>query len=331
MSLQPAVSVITPVYNGADYLAECIESVLAQTYREYEYVIVNNGSTDESLSIARDYARKDARIRVCDNPQASSQVPNLNYAMLQMAPTSTFCKVVHADDWLFPECLQHMVALAEKHPTVGIVGSYRLDDKRVNLDGLPYPSPVVPGHQLRRAYLLETLPNVFGSPTSLLLRSSLVRQRQPFYHADAIQCDTDACMALLQHSDFGFVHQVLTFTRRHNASVSSTQHTSFKTKRLARLQMLHRYGPKVLTQEEYRQTLQVLIRNYHKFLAHEALQGRGKDFWRYHVEGLRHAGHPISMVTLARYFLFQLMDMHEFFSIRAAACRQRLASNSDLS
>ena len=48
----PLVSVLTPVYNGEDYLAECIESILAQTYRNFEYTIVNNCSKDRSLEIA---------------------------------------------------------------------------------------------------------------------------------------------------------------------------------------------------------------------------------------------------------------------------------------
>ena len=64
---QPLVSILTPVYNGADYLAECIESVLQQTYQNYEYIIVNNCSTDGTLQIALDYALKDKRIRVLNN------------------------------------------------------------------------------------------------------------------------------------------------------------------------------------------------------------------------------------------------------------------------
>ena len=61
---QPLVSVVTPVYNEEKNLAECIESVLAQTYPNWEYVIVNNCSTDRSLQIAESYAAQDKRIRV---------------------------------------------------------------------------------------------------------------------------------------------------------------------------------------------------------------------------------------------------------------------------
>ena len=57
---QPLVSVITPVYNGEEYLADCVESVLAQSYEKWEYVIVNNCSTDRTLEIAQEYEKKDS-------------------------------------------------------------------------------------------------------------------------------------------------------------------------------------------------------------------------------------------------------------------------------
>ena len=63
----PLVSVVTPVYNGAAHLAECIESVQRQTYQNWDYTIVDNCSTDESAIIARRYAAKDQRIRIVEN------------------------------------------------------------------------------------------------------------------------------------------------------------------------------------------------------------------------------------------------------------------------
>src|SRR5437868_10080618 len=122
---EPLVSVITPVYNGEKYLAVCIESVLAQTYQNWEYVIVNNCSTDRSLEIAQAYAQQDARIRVHNNREFLKAMPNWNHALRQMATESAYCKIVHADDWLFPECLARMVEVAAAHPTVGIVSAYR--------------------------------------------------------------------------------------------------------------------------------------------------------------------------------------------------------------
>ena len=64
---EPLVSVVTPVYNGEHCLRACIESVLAQTYSNWDYTIVNNCSADRTLDIAHEYAARDSRIRVCTN------------------------------------------------------------------------------------------------------------------------------------------------------------------------------------------------------------------------------------------------------------------------
>ena len=125
---------------------------MAQTYQHWEYVIVNNCSTDRSLEIAQEYAAQDERIRIVDNDQFLAQMPNWNHAMRQISAQSKYCKVVHADDWLFPECVAQMVALAEAYPSVGLVGAYRLDEDVVNLDGLPYPSTVVSGRKISQGY-----------------------------------------------------------------------------------------------------------------------------------------------------------------------------------
>ena len=66
-SKSPLVSVVTPMYNTIDYIEECIESVRRQTYEHWDYVIVNNCSSDGSAEIARRYAELDPRIWVIDN------------------------------------------------------------------------------------------------------------------------------------------------------------------------------------------------------------------------------------------------------------------------
>src|SRR5690242_5494744 len=116
MITEPLVSVLTPVFNGEPYLAECIESVLSQTYRNWIYAIVNNHSTDATLEIAERYARSDERVHVYSNDALLDIIANHNRAFHLMPATAKYCKVVSADDWLFPECLEKMVSLAETHP-----------------------------------------------------------------------------------------------------------------------------------------------------------------------------------------------------------------------
>src|SRR5207248_10077737 len=117
-----------------------------------------------------------------------------------------YCKVVHADDWLFSDCLRQMVDLAEANPSVGLVSAYRLDEDRVGLDGLAPTQNVVTGQEICRRSLLGD-DDFFGSPSSVLLCSEIVRARDPFYAAATPDTDTAACFEILRDWDFGFVHQ----------------------------------------------------------------------------------------------------------------------------
>ncbi len=303
----PLVSVATPVYNCEKYLAECIESVLAQTYQNWEYVVVNNCSTDRTMEIAQVYARKDTRIRIHNNQEFVSALQNHNTAFRQISPASKYCKVVHADDWLFPDCISQMVKVAETHPSVGIVGAYRLDGVRVNLAGLPYPSTVVPGREICRSTLLRRQ-YVFGSPTSVLFRSDLIRDRKTFYNESHVHADKEACFDVLQNSDFGFVHQVLTFTRRHKEAATSFSNR-FNTYLLGNLIILIKYGPVYLDREEYERCLKRHMKQYYAFLGRSAWHLREAEFWDYHKKGLRDIGFPLSLPKLISASLFEVMDL----------------------
>lgn len=289
LAAEPLVSIVTPVFNGADYLGECIDSVLAQTYRNWEYILVDNCSTDETLALARQYAAKDPRIKIHANSRFLPQIANWNHALRRISPASKYCKVLHADDWLFPECLQKMVAVAERHPSVGIVGAYRLQENRVDLDGLQYPSTFVPGREIARRHLLR-LSSHFGSPTSLLLRADLVRARRDFYNEANPHADTEICVDLMRQCDFGFVHQVLTFTRRHNEA-ETTRARHFNTFLPSGLYTLMRYGQDFLTPAELQEAVNSRQRAYYWFLARRMAaaiagrsRGRGLAFWMYHVK-----------------------------------------------
>lgn len=294
----PLVGVFTPVYNGEKFLRACVESVLNQTYGRWEYVIVNNASIDGTRGIAEEYAARDPRIRVVSNPELVSSMRNHEIGFRSLAPESRYCKVVHADDWLFPECLERMVALAEAHPTVGVVGAYGLEMDRVVWDGLPYPSTVVPGREICRLYLMGG-PFVFGSPTSVLFRADLVRGRRPFYRERyPLWADLDACLDVLRDSDFGFIHQVLTFTRTHQEAVSSVAHR-LNTYVFGKLELLTRYGPVYLKPEEYQSELTSHMRGYRRFLGQSVFKRpRDREFWAYHLGGLREVGQPIGRLAL---------------------------------
>src|SRR5579864_6366283 len=141
----PLVSIVMPAYNGEEFLAEAIESVLAQTYTHWDFTIVNNCSTDRTLEIASSYAQRDPRIRVFTNEKFIDAIPNHNNAFRQTSTDSKYCKMLLADDMLFPECLARMVHVAETNPSVGIVGAYGQGGNEVLWDGLPFSTTFLPG------------------------------------------------------------------------------------------------------------------------------------------------------------------------------------------
>jgi glycosyltransferase involved in cell wall biosynthesis len=304
---EPFVSIVTPVYNTDKYLAECMESVLAQTYRNWEYLIVNNRSTDASLEIAEFYARKEPRIKIQTNDEFLSMMKNLNHSMRLISPESKYCKVVHADDWLFPECVARMVEVAEAHPSVAIVGAYRLEEDRVTLDGLPAKANSFDGREICRGQLMGH-PYLFGSPTSLLLRSDVIRNRDPFYDETSLQSDKGACYEILKEHDFGFVHQVLTFTRRHNESMTAAAQ---RINAQRKIPSLKKYGPFFLTASEFQQAKKRAIDGYHAHLVRGFFELKGRDFFRHHKEAFSQLGETISWVKLGKAAISQLLNMKD--------------------
>jgi glycosyltransferase involved in cell wall biosynthesis len=317
VSGDPLVSVLVPVYNGERHLAEALDSVLAQTYERWECTVVDNCSTDATAEIAARYAARDGRIRVHTNARFVGVIENHNIAFGLVPPESAYVKVLHADDWLFPRCLAEMVALAEAHPTVGLVGAYALRGAWVDLDGLPFPSTVVPGRALGRLRLLGG-PYVFGSPTSVMFRADLVRARDPFFEPGSLHADEAACYEILKSADFGFVHQVLTFTRKHPGSVSASFAERYNTYLAGNLAVLTRYGPVFLSPDEYERRLRERLHRYYRYLAESVLERREPAFWAYHREALARAGFPLDRGRLARTLAVQVLE--------AVTCPRRLVS-----
>lgn len=302
-SVAPLVSVVTPFYNTDAYLEECIDSVLRQTYSNWEYILVNNCSTDKSAEIASHYARQHpGKICLQQNTVFLSQVQNYNTALRALSPESKYCKVVQADDWLFPDCIQRMVEVAEEHPAVGIVAAYELEGDEVRLDGLPYPSPEVPGQLAGRLYFIRDK-YLFGTPTSLLLRSDIVRSRDPFYDERYAPFeDGHACFDLLKTWNFGFVHQVLTYSRRDNESIISKVRP-FGLQLFLRFSMLVVHGRDYLSDEEYGRKLKQAEYEYFSFLSKcaSAWHRESSDFWEFHRKALASVNRSLDWRLLAKW------------------------------
>ena len=284
-SRTPLVSVIVPFYNSGEFLEECIESILAQTYQNWELILVNNCSTDNGAQIIDHYAGNDERIFAWHPKEFLDQVPNYNRAFSYMSPESKYCKVVQADDWIFPECLEKMVGNAEANPSVTIVGAYSQLENNVYLSGLPPKIPVFSGPEVCRYYLIDHI-YVFGTPNSLLMRSDIVRSRSPFYDEDSPFEDAELCFEILKNTDFGYVNQVLTFTRRDNDSIYKCI-LPFNTGLLCELRITVKYGAYFLNPTELKKKRTDVERRYYRFLGESILRRQSKAFWDFHHNGIR--------------------------------------------
>ena len=303
----PLVSVVTPFHNTAAYLAECIESVLAQTYPCFEYILIDNCSTDGSAGIAATYAGSDSRIRLIRRSELLSQVQNYNAALAEISPASKYCKIVQADDFIFPECLRLMVESFERSPKIGLVSAYDLKGNSVRGSGFPYRTAPFSGKEVAQIYLRTGL-FVFGSPSTVMYRSSLVRESQPFFDERLWHEDTEKCMKILETWDFGFVPQVLSFLRVDNGSISAASR-SFQPNALDRYIIVQRYASSFLDEKEAAAVRKTTKRLYYKALAHEALRFREAAFWRYHEQGLKTLGEKIDRPYLTRQILRELASI----------------------
>jgi glycosyltransferase involved in cell wall biosynthesis len=300
----PFVSIVTPNYNDGPYLEECIKSVLGQTHPNFEYIICDNHSTDGSATIARDYAARDSRIRVVSPPEFYPQVKNFNFALSNISPESKYCKMVLSDDWLFPECVRQMVAVAEAHGEVALVGSYRVIETRPAGFGLPVRTTVLPGKEAGRIHLLDKA-RLFGNQSGVLYRSDIVRQRAPNFFVDnRLNFDLDVALQILLSHDFGFVHQVLVFQRDQPGAITD-EIRAMNYWYLSCYLALEEYGPHFLETEELHRELDEARRKYYSplgrvWLADLVKRRRQDEFWSFQRKNLATIGDSLRPALLAR-------------------------------
>jgi glycosyltransferase involved in cell wall biosynthesis len=118
------------VYNGMPYLRQAVESILAQTYRDFELVIVDDASTDDTPIVLAEYARRDLRIRILTHPANKGTAVSLA-AGVEAARGALIARI-DADDQYMPERLEKMVAFLDQNPAIGLVDTW---SKVVDMEG----------------------------------------------------------------------------------------------------------------------------------------------------------------------------------------------------
>lgn len=163
--MAPKISVIMPVFNSQNYLREAIESILNQTFRDFEFIIINDASTDESLNIINSY--NDSRIQVIDNSLNKGAPLSLNLG-LQLA-SGEYIARMDADDISFPERFSKQVEYLDQNFHISVLGTnvIEIDQKGKPITGYPSKYPSDPN--LIRWLLL--FKNCLRHPTVMARRS----------------------------------------------------------------------------------------------------------------------------------------------------------------
>jgi glycosyltransferase involved in cell wall biosynthesis len=281
------VTVLTPVFDGAAHIRECLDSLLRQTYANWHCIVVDNASSDGTPDIIEKYSARDSRIRLARYEDFVDSTANHNRAFAMLPAESEYCKVLQADDWLYPECLAEMVSAANRSESVGLVSSYQLFNGHVHLDGLPHDLTIATGRNILRTTLLGL--NVTGGPTATLLRSAFVLERKPFWESGFRHEDTEAYLWMLSRHDFAFVHQVLSFAR-YQPEARLRWSDRMNSRVPEDIVFLIRYGPSVLTEAEYRAALRAKLRSYLRWHLRQLPRPsrlRDRAFFEFHNEKRR--------------------------------------------
>lgn len=216
----PKISVCLPVYNGAAFLREAIESVLAQTETDFELLIGDDCSTDDSAAIAASYAAKDARIKCWVNQRNLGLFANYNECMRRAG--GIYIKPFAQDDLLNPAMLQRESALLAANPDVKLVSCAR---NWIDSDGLvvnvvrPFEKQIVlEGKDVIR-FNYYRLTNWVGEPSTVMFRRADVGESfdTRFYHYG----DIEYWFRIMESGKYAFIDEVLCRFRRHEGSSTS--------------------------------------------------------------------------------------------------------------
>jgi glycosyltransferase involved in cell wall biosynthesis len=205
MDNSPLVSVVIPVYNAELFVAQAIESVLAQTYPHYELIVVNDASTDGTAEVLARY-QGHPKVRIHHNPTNLGMAPNWNKG-LSLARGDLVAKL-DADDFYEPGFLEEIVPVFQRHPTVGLVFSgvnLIRSDGRVTRRRRYLTPWVRSGHKFLRQLLHAC---VIRSPT-VCVRRVCYEHLGGFLPEMKLHADWEMWVRIAAHYDVGYVARCL--------------------------------------------------------------------------------------------------------------------------
>ncbi|MGI9211023.1 MAG: glycosyltransferase family 2 protein [Methylococcaceae bacterium] len=209
--MMPKVTVVMPVYNGARYLAAAIQSILDQTWSDFELLIIEDGSTDQSPALIASFT--DSRIRVLANGRNLGLVASLNVGLSQAR--GEYIARMDGDDVSFPHRLEKQVAYLDQHPDTGLCGTW-FERHR---DGvLEWGRPATEDADIRFSLLFKT---TFLHSSVMLRRSVLVQHNLVYEYEYPYAEDYALWIRLSQYTQLANIPEFLVAYRYHPDNCSS--------------------------------------------------------------------------------------------------------------
>lgn len=249
----PTISVYLPVYNGNGYLSAAIESILSQTFKDFEFIIVNDGSTDDSGRTIAEYARKDRRLRVFTNKSNRGVSYSANLALSKCR--GQFIARMDADDIAFPERLAKQFEYLKKNPKVIACGTQCLviNDKNEVTGLKSFPTDPEKLQQMIFYSIPMQQPSVMVNTALLPKNFTWYFDKRPYGE------DVGFIFRLLQYGQIGNLpEKLLCYRDTPNSLTKRKLRATFASTILSRLQAVR---------EGYRPSLNAIVVNLMQGLA----------------------------------------------------------------
>jgi glycosyltransferase involved in cell wall biosynthesis len=237
----PKVSVCIDSYNYGRFLPQAIESVLSQTFTDFEVVLSDDCSTDDSFAIAQDYAAKDSRVAVVQNAANLGMVRNRNACLARAR--GEYVKWLHADDFLCStDALGRMAAALDSNRAVSVVASARRivseagEPLKVWSSFEPRRRPIAGTTVINRCLFEQR--NLIGEPSAVMFRRAL--SARGFDEAFFVMADMEMWFHLLEQGWFSYIDETLCCFRKHGTQQTQKDLTSLAPA-LENRALLHRY------------------------------------------------------------------------------------------
>ena len=243
----PRISVCVPTYNGAAFLAQTLHSISAQTFHDYEVVVVDDGSSDDTLAIARSYAAQDRRVRVFHNEErAGSSARNANRCLDRAR--GEWIKFLFQDDVMAPACLERMLQASASGKFVVCWRDFAFEadlDVDVRREHEEHPSlkmmfesTYVSPEEFCQAILRRWNVNFIGPTSSSLVHRTCFDLYGRFSSEIVTMPALECWIRLGSHEGLAIVPETLVTFRVHGASITSRIHRDPRLQYRTRLERL---------------------------------------------------------------------------------------------